>query len=152
MSPTGRVTMGFSTSAATAIIFTGIIMMVGVTANVAFTTFSDLKDAALDISDAEYDRQRTRVTLINSSFNSTSVFINVTNTGEVNIEADHLDVLLNGTIETESIMAQQVEGTSSTVWGVHETLYLEVSYSGANNQTRIRLITHNGVSGTKVMK
>jgi flagellar protein FlaF len=143
--------MGFSTSAATAIIFTGIIMMVGVTANVAFTTYSDLKDAALDISDAEYDRQRTRVSILNSSFNSTSVFINVTNTGEVNIEADHLDVLLNGTLETESILSQQVEGTSSTVWGVHETLYLEVSYNGANNQTRIRLITHNGVSGTKVM-
>jgi flagellar protein FlaF len=143
--------MGFSTSAATAIIFTGIIMMVGVTANVAFTTYSDLKDAALDISDAEYDRQRTRVSILNSSFNSTLVFINVTNTGEVNIEADHLDVLLNGTLETESILSQQVEGTSSTVWGVHETLYLEVSYNGANNQTRIRLITHNGVSGTKVM-
>jgi flagellar protein FlaF len=144
--------MGFSTSAATAVIFTGIIVMFSVTVGTVFETYSDLKDAALDVSDTEYDRQRTRVMVVNTSFNSTHVFINATNTGEVNIDADFLDVLLNGTLETESIITQQVEGTSSGVWGVHETLYLEVSYSGANNLTRIRLITHNGVSGTKVMK
>jgi flagellar protein FlaF len=144
--------MGFSTSAATAIIFTGLIVMFSFTVSTVFNTYSDLKDAALEVSDTEYDRQRTRVSLINSSFNSTHVFINATNNGEVNINANYLDVLLNGTIETGSIVSQQVEGTTSNVWGVHETLYVEINYTGANNQTRIRLITHNGVSGTKLMK
>jgi len=143
--------MGFSTSAATAIIFTGVIVMIGMTAGVVFETYGDLKDAALEASDAEYDRQRTRVSMVNSSYNSTHVFINATNTGEVNIDAGYLDVLLNGTLETERIEIVTVEGTSSKVWGIHETLYLEVAYTGANNATRIRLITHNGVSGTKVM-
>ena len=144
--------MGFSTSAATAVIFTGIIVMFSFTVGTVFNTYGDLKDAALDVSDAEYDRQRTRVSLVNSSFNSTHVFINATNTGEVNIDTGYLDLLLNGTLETEAIIAQQVEGTSSGIWGIHETLYLEVSYSKATNTTRIRLITHNGVSGTKLMK
>jgi flagellar protein FlaF len=144
--------MGFSTSAATAIIFTGLIVMFSFTVSTVFNTYSDLKDAALEVSDAEYDRQRTRVSLVNSSYNSTHVFINATNTGEINIDANYLDLLLNGTIETGSIVSQQVEGTTSKVWGVHEILYVEVSYSGANNLTRIRLITHNGVSGTKLMK
>ncbi len=144
--------MGFSTSAATAIIFTGLIVMFSFTVNTVFETYSDLKDAALEVSDTEYDRQRTRVDFVNSSFNSTHVFINATNTGEVNIDVDYLDLLLNGTFETPSIVTKQVGGTTTGIWGVHETLYLEVSYTGANNLTRIRLITHNGVSGTKLMK
>jgi flagellar protein FlaF len=144
--------MGFSTSAATAIIFTGLVVMFSMTVGTVFEMYGDMKDAALEVSDSEYDRQRTRVTLLNSSYNTTHVFINATNTGEINIDVDHLDVLLNGTLETERVVSSSVAGTSSGIWGVHETLYLEVTYSGANNLTRIRLITHNGVSGSKLMK
>ncbi|NOQ54871.1 MAG: hypothetical protein GQ558_09750 [Thermoplasmata archaeon] len=143
--------MGFSTSAATAIIFTGVIILLGVTANVVFTMYQELSESALDVSDTEYARQRTRVSIINTSYNSTTVFINVTNTGEVTMNTDHLDVLFNGTIETESIKIRVVGGTTSSIWGVHEVLYLEVDYTSANNWTRIRLITPNGVSGTKIM-
>ncbi len=143
--------MGFSTSAATAIIFTGMIILLGVTANVVFTMYQELSESALDVSDTEFARQRTRVSIINTSYNSTTVFINVTNTGEVTMNTDHLDVLFNGTIETESIKIRVVGGTTSSIWGVHEVLYLEVDYTSANNWTRIRLITPNGVSGTKIM-
>ena len=143
--------MGFSTSSATAIIFTGVIILLGVTANVVFTMYQELSESALDVSDTEYARQRTRVSIINTSYNSTTVFINVTNTGEVAMNTDYLDVLFNGTIETESIKIRVVGGTTSSIWGVHEVLYLEVDYTSANNWTRIRLITPNGVSGTKIM-
>jgi flagellar protein FlaF len=143
--------MGFSTSAATAIIFTGVIILMGVTANVIFTMYQDLSESALEVSDVEYDRQRTRIGIINTSYNSTTVFINVTNTGEVIIDTDYLDLLFNGTIESENIQLREVSGTTSSVWGVHEVLYLEVDYTSANNWTRIRLITPNGVSGTKIM-
>ncbi|MCK4969901.1 MAG: hypothetical protein KAS77_05220 [Thermoplasmata archaeon] len=143
--------MGFSTSAATAIIFTGVIVLLGVTANVIFNMYQDLSESALDVSDAEYDRQRTRVSIINTSYNSTTVFINVTNNGEVIIDTVFLDVLFNGAIESESIKKRDVGGTTSSIWGVHEVLYLEVDYASANNWTRIRLITPNGVSGTKIM-
>lgn len=144
--------MGFSTSAATAIIFTGLIVMFSFTVGTVFEMYGDMKDAALEVSDSEYDRQRTRVSLVNASYNSTTVFINATNTGEVNIDVAYLDVLLNGTLETERIATSSVEGTGSGIWGVHENLYLEVAYTGANNLTRIRLITHNGVSGSNLMK
>lgn len=143
--------MGFSTSAATAIIFTGVIILMGVTANVIFTMYQDLSESALEVSDVEYDRQRTRISIINTSYNSTTVFINVTNTGEVIIDTDYLDLLFNGTIESENIQLREVSGTTSSVWGVHEVLYLEVDYTSGNNWTRIRLITPNGVSGTKIM-
>ena len=143
--------MGFSTSAATAIIFTGVIILLGVTSNTICTMYQDLSDAALDRSDAEYDRQRTEVSILNSTYNSTTVFMNVTNTGEVIIDTAYLDVLFNGTIETESIQIREVGGTTSRIWGVHEVLYLEVDFTSANDRTRIRLITPNGVSGTKIM-
>ncbi len=143
--------MGFSTSAATAIIFTGVIVLLGVTANVVFNMYDELSQSALDVSHAEYDRQRTRVSIINSSYNSTVVFINVTNTGEVIIDTVYLDILLNGTVKTESISVRQVAGTSSEIWGVHEVLYLEVGYTTAGTGTRIRLITPNGVSGSALM-
>jgi len=144
--------MGFSTSAATAIIFTGVIVLVSFTANVVFNTYSDLKDAAMEVSDSEFDRQRTRIEVVNSSFDGSMVFINASNTGETTLDARFIDVLLDGIIETGGITKREVSGTTSRIWGVHEVLYLEVSYSSATNDTRIRLITGNGVSGTKVMK
>ena len=143
--------MGFSTSAATAIIFTGVIVLLGVTANTVFNMYDEMSEAALEVSASEYDRQRTRVAIVNSSYNATTVFINITNTGEVTIDTVYLDLLLNGTIETDSISVRQVAGTSSEIWGIHEVLYLEVGYATAGTGTRIRLITPNGVSGSALM-
>jgi archaellum component FlaF (FlaF/FlaG flagellin family) len=124
----------------------------GVVADVVFETYEEMKDAAIQTSDSEYDRQRSRVQIVNTSFDASKVYINVSNTGETTLDTVHIDVLLNGTIATESVVLKEVSGTSTEVWGVHEVLYLEVGYSSANNWTRIRLITANGVSGTKVMK
>ena len=143
--------MGFSTSAATAIIFTGLLILMGLTAGVAFKLYDDLADSALESSNIEFERQRTRVSIVNSSYNGTTVFINVTNTGEVSLDTTSIDVLLNGTLETDSITVRQVSGTASHIWGVHEVLYIEVDYAGAGAATRIRLITSNGVSGSALM-
>jgi archaellum component FlaF (FlaF/FlaG flagellin family) len=143
--------MGFGTSAAAAIIFTGVILLMGVVVNVVFETYADLSDAALDVSDSEFERQRTRISIANSSYTSSTVYINATNTGETYLDTSYIDLLLNGTIETEQITKAEVAGTSSKIWGVHENLYIEISYTGANNFTRIMLITQNGVSGGKVM-
>jgi flagellar protein FlaF len=143
--------MGFSTSAATAIIFAGIVLLMGAVANTVFDTYADLKDAALETSDTEYDRQRTRLMIVNSSYDGSTVYINASNTGEITLDTNYVDLLLNGTMETEQITTREVSGTTSKIWGVHEVMYLEVSYIGANNWTRIRLISENGVSGTKLM-
>ncbi len=144
--------MGFSVSAATAIIFAGIILLVGAMASTVFDVYGELRDAALDVSNSEFERARTRIAILNSSFNSTSVFINASNTGEIDLDTGFVDLLLNGTILTEKITKSQVGGTASKIWGVHEVLYLEISYTSANNSTRIKLITENGVSGSKLMK
>jgi len=144
--------MGFSVSAATAIIFTGIVLLAGVMSSVVFEVYGDLKDAAMDASASEFDRQRTRIEVLNSSYDSTRVFINVTNTGETTLSGAQVDVLLNGTICTESIKTKKVSDIDSDVWGVHEVMYLEVSYKTANDRVRIVVVTPNGVSGSKLMK
>jgi flagellar protein FlaF len=144
--------MGFSVSAATAIIFAGIIILVGAMAGTVFNVYGELKDAALDISNSEFERGRTRIAILNSSYNTTAVFINASNTGEITLDTGYVDLLLNGTIHTEKITKKQVGGTASKVWAVHEVLYLEITYDSANNDTRIKLITENGVSGSKKMK
>src|SRR5512136_1392135 len=110
--------MGFSVSAATAIIFTGIVLLAGVMSSVVFEVYGDLKDAALDASTSEFARQRTRIEVLNSSFNSSRVFINVTNTGETSLSGALVDVLLNGTIYTESIQTKKVSGMTTDVWGI----------------------------------
>jgi flagellar protein FlaF len=144
--------MGFSVSAATAIVFTGIVLLAGVMSSVVFEVYGDLKDAALDASDAEFSRQRTRVEVLNSSYDVTRVFINVTNTGESTLSGARVDVLLNGTIYTESISKRKVSNIDTDVWGIHEVMYLEVSYKKANDRVRIVVVTPNGVSGSKLMK
>jgi len=144
--------MGFSVSAATAIIFTGIVLLAGVMSSVVFEVYGDLKDAAMDASTSEFARQRTRIEVLNSSYDATRVFINVTNTGETTLSGAQVDVLLNGTICTESIKTKKVSDIDSDVWGVHEVMYLEVSYKTANDRVRIVVVTPNGVSGSKLMK
>jgi flagellar protein FlaF len=144
--------MGFSVSAATAILFTGIVVLAGVMSSVVFNIYSDLKDAALATSDSEMARQRTRVEVLDASYNATTVFINVTNTGETTLSGRYVDVLLNGTVQTERISSRTVSHLSSDVWGVHEVMYLEVSYPKGNDRTRIVVVTENGVSGSKLMK
>jgi flagellar protein FlaF len=144
--------MGFSVSAATAILFAGIVLLAGVMSSVVFEVYGDLKDAALDASTSEFDRQRTRIEVLNSSYDATRVFINVTNTGETTLSGAQVDVLLNGTIYTESIKTKKVSDITTNVWGIHEVMYLEVNYKTANDRVRIVVVTPNGVSGSKLMK
>jgi flagellar protein FlaF len=144
--------MGFSVSAATAIIFTGIVLLAGVMSSVVFEVYGDLKDAALDASSSEFARQRTRIEVLDSSYDATRVFINVTNTGETSLSGAQVDVLLNGTIYTESIKTKKVSDMTTDVWGIHEVMYLEVNYKKANDRVRIVVVTPNGVSGSKLMK
>jgi hypothetical protein len=61
-------------------------------------------------------------------------------------------VLFNGTICTESINTKKVNDITTNVWGIHEVMYLEVSYKTANDRVRIVVVTPNGVSGSKLMK
>jgi len=144
--------MGFSVSAATAILFAGIVLLAGVMSSVVFEVYGNLKDAALDASTSEFDRQRTRIEVLNSSYDATRVFINVTNTGETTLSGAQVDVLLNGTIYTESIKTKKVSDITTNVWGIHEVMYLEVNYKTANDRVRIVVVTPNGVSGSKLMK
>jgi archaellum component FlaF (FlaF/FlaG flagellin family) len=144
--------MGFSDSAATVIIVTGLVLMAGMLSTVAFQALDDIKDAALDTSDTELARARTRIEVLNASYTSTRVFLNVSNTGETTLDTAYIDVLLNGTIATEDIVTTRVSGLASEVWGVHEVVYLEVGYAKGDDRTRIVVVTENGVSGSKVMK
>jgi archaellum component FlaF (FlaF/FlaG flagellin family) len=144
--------MGFSVSAATVIIVTGLVLMAGMLSTVAFQALDDIKDAALDTSDTELARARTRIEVLNASYTSTRVFLNVSNTGETTLDTAYIDVLLNGTIATEDIVTTRVSGLASEVWGVHEVVYLEVGYAKGDDRTRIVVVTENGVSGSKVMK
>jgi flagellar protein FlaF len=144
--------MGFSVSAATAIIFTGIVVMAGIMSATVFQVYGDLKDAALAASDAEFDRQRTRIEVLNSTYNSTMVFINVTNSGETTLDARFVDVLIDGAILTEDLATRSVSGTGSRVWGVHEVMYLEVSYTKAIDGSRVKVVTENGASGSGLVK
>jgi archaellum component FlaF (FlaF/FlaG flagellin family) len=144
--------MGFSVSAATAIIVTGLVLMAGVLSTVAFQALDDIKDAALDTSDTELARARTRIEVLNASYTPTRVYLNVSNTGETTLDTALVDVLLNGTIATEDVVAKKVGGLASEVWGVHEVMYVEVGYTKGNNSTRIVVVTENGVTVSRIMK
>ena len=144
--------MGFSVSAATAIIVTGLVLMAGVLSTVAFQALDDIKDAALDTSDTELARARTRIEVLNASYTPTRVYLNVSNTGETTLDTALVDVLLNGTIATEDVVAKKVGGLASEVWGVHEVMYVEVDYTKGNNSTRIVVVTENGVTVSRIMK
>lgn len=144
--------MGFSVSAATAIIFAGLVLVMGIVIDAAFDTYQDLKDAAVDITDATEERARTNTRFVNASYNATRVFLNVSNAGQTTLDPTQVDVLINGSLLTEKIQVRQVGGMTTTVWDTSEVLFLEIDYAGANGDTRIRFVTMNGMADTMVMK
>ncbi|HID43110.1 MAG TPA: hypothetical protein EYP30_04915 [Archaeoglobaceae archaeon] len=125
-----------------------LLVAMVISASIIFSTFSAnyemLKEAEITKNEIDYEQLHTTIDIKNVTYNSGVIIINATNEGSTVIEADKIDVLINGEFYTDNITSTSVDGVNVTIWIPEETLRIEVS--STQIPTRVKLVTHNGVS------
>jgi len=140
--------MGFSVSASTAIIFAGLFLAVGI-------LYPAVSNGYEMVNDAEVDREDARLDMRNSEINITELNggrINVTNEGSTSLNADTVDLVIDGEYQPRGDYNPVVDGDASTsLWLPGETL--EINDSAPNTISldsgeQVRLVTDHGLSVT----
>ena len=139
--------MGFGVSGSTAIIFLGVLIATGT----LYTATSNATENVLEAQDADselaLERKNTAITVANATYDSGSstLTVNVTNTGAQTLEVDETTVLVDN--EYAAPVTTSVDGSQATnLWPSGGNLTIEVS-----NETqpgRVKVVTGTGVAAT----
>ena len=138
--------MGFSVSASTAIIFAGVFLAIGVLYPAVSNGYERVTDAEIDRDDAHLDMRNTDINITNV----TDSQIKVRNEGSTSLDADKVDLVINGVYQPRDDFNPEVDGdTSTSLWLPGETLaiYENASVSWSSND-QLRLVTDHGISVT----
>ncbi|QSX00284.1 flagellin [Haloterrigena alkaliphila] len=143
--------MGFSTSGATAIIFVGMLVAVGIAYPVLQTAHEDRTTAIDDRDDRTLDLRNTAIELNETSYDGTTdnLTVNVTNTGSTTLSVSETDLLIDGVYEPNGDWLEtRVNGTTGRdLWQPGETL--SIVASSADRPNRVKLVTEHGVAVTE---
>lgn len=139
--------MGFSTSAAAAVIFVGALVSLGLLYPATAGSFEQVNDALGDREDRLLEQRNTEVAIDRAEYNATTedVTVVVENTGTTALAVNDTDVMLNGSIRTENVTLAVENVTGRTVWAPGETLRITVENVSAA-PGRVKVVTEYGVS------
>jgi len=143
--------MGLSVAASSAILFVGFMVVATALFAVINMTILDIEEKYKLATDHQSDEFKTTIRVDNATNNTTTVFINITNTGSNLLHPSELQVLINGSLVTSKVKTRMVAGIVTTdIWAPDEKLYLEVTFKVKAGQ-RVTVITGNGVSDSGVL-
>jgi len=139
--------MGFSVSMTFAIFLVAFIALSGMLVS-SYSYRSNLVDGAKEIQQERMlNRIQTDFEITDTTYNAVGNFlvVDVNNTGSTVLNASKVDVILDGSLKTDSITALTINGTSTSVWAPDERL--QINLSGiSSNPARAKVIAANGVS------
>ena len=138
--------MGFSVSASTAIVFAGVFLAIGVLYPAVSNGYERVTDAEIDRDDAQLDMRNTDINITNVTADQ----IKVRNEGSTSLDADKVDLVINGVYRPRDEFNPEVDGDASTsLWLPGETLviYENASVSWSSND-QLKLVTDHGLSVT----
>ena len=140
--------MGFSTSGATAIVFIGMLVAVGIAYPVLQSAHDERLSAIDDRDDRTLEMRNTAISVEEASYNGSELTVNVTNTGSTTLSVPATDLLIDGIYWTESADDDVlVEGQSDRErWQPGERLTIIVSTSEQPN--RVKVVTEYGIAET----
>jgi len=143
--------MGLSVAASSAILFTGFLFVATVLIAVLSSSVLDIQESIKQAQDRQMESSQTNIRVDNATNDTSTVFVNVTNTGSNVLKVDELNVLINGTLMTENITKHSVGGSATTnLWGPDEILYLELDFKPESG-AKVRIVTGNGVGDSEVL-
>lgn len=136
--------MGFSTSAAVAVVSIGFLISVGLLYPAIEGTVTDVSEASAGQQDRILDAQNSDAEIQNATYNTTDDTLTVTvqNTGTVTMQTSNTDLLIDGRLETDRTV--RVDGQPDReLWVGGETLTLETTEAQAPD--RIVVVTDTGL-------
>lgn len=143
--------MGFSTSAATVLIFMGILLSIGIMFPALEGSFEDVSDALDDRDERMLDQRNTDIQVSNVTYNATAdtLTVDVDNTGAISLGVEETDILLDGEIQTG--YATSVDGVADrSLWAPGETLTVELS-DVTSKPNRLKVVTETGIAKVEVL-
>jgi archaellum component FlaF (FlaF/FlaG flagellin family) len=144
--------MGLSVAASSAILFVGFILVATVLFAALNVTLMEIEDRYQEAQELQSQRFRTAIKVDNATNNTTSVFINITNTGAITLKISEIQLLVNGTlVPAQNVTNHSIDGNNVTdLWAPEETLYLELDYLATGSE-RIKVVTGNGIADVEVL-
>lgn len=137
--------MGFSTSAAAAVIFVGVLVSLSIVYPAATGSFEQVSDAMESREDRVLNQRNSNLDIDSATYNDSAnrLRINATNTGTVTVEVNDTDLLIDGEIQpNRSTAIESVEGRS--IWAPGETMTIIVE-NQADLPERVTVINEYGV-------
>ena len=139
--------MGFSTSGATAIIFVGVLVAVGIAYPVLQTAHEERTTAIDERDDRALEMRNTAIDLENASYDGTDLTVNATNTGSSTLSVPATDLLVDGAFVADGDRTETVDGAADReTWQPGETLSITVAVD--DEPDRVKLVTEYGVAAT----
>jgi archaeal flagellar protein FlaF len=134
--------MGFSVSAATAILFSSFLYLFMIIFGTVNTTYDTVSEADREEFDRMIERKQTEIELIDTNYSQNVVTITAHNAGSSTLDTSEIDVILDGVWASSNITSLLVNGESSDMWAPLEDL--EIQISADNEPSRIKIITGSG--------
>jgi flagellar protein FlaF len=139
--------VGFSVSGATAIIFVGAFISVGMIYTAASNGYEVVSDAQTSVHEDALARQNTALNVTNASYDAGTLTVTVRNTGSTALSVNDTDVVVDNEYVT-TFESRTVEGDAQTdLWLPGENLTATVDR--ASVPTRVKVVTEYGVSETE---
>lgn len=121
--------MGFSVAAAAGIVLTGFVFYGGTLLTSAFNAQKVIQEAhhASELRFASV--HQSTIQWENHSFDGAAqrLYINLTNDGGIPLDANDVELLLDGFVQTSSIVERKINGLTTDVWAPQTHLLLVVS-------------------------
>jgi len=134
--------LGFSLSAATAIIGVGIVISLELIVSTTIPTITDVHDSYDIMRDRSIDLLQTNINIskIETSINGSNHDINITvrNTGSTTLKTNKFEILINGTCE-------QFYCASSYIYPENSVIFRLYNIRGSGTR-RVKVVTNNGIS------
>lgn len=136
--------MGFSVSAATAVIFAGLFLALGIFYPAMANSYDRVQAADADQADRALEQANTAIEISSTTDNEVSVI----NRGSTALPVTETDLVINGEYQERSTVTTEVDGNAATeLWLPGETLTLEPSESLSSGD-EVRIVTEHGVSAS----
>ena len=134
--------MGFSLSAAAAIIGISTLVAIEILTGSLFPLFTDITESYYKMKDRTINQIQSDISIISVSTpsNGTNYDLNITieNTGSVTLETIYFNVLING--------SNQQFTSSESYLHSNDEVYFNVNNLSGNGRRKIKIVTNNGIS------
>ena len=144
--------MGFSVSAATAVIFAGLFLALGIFYPAMVNSYERVQAADADQADRALEQANTDIQLADATDGGNQLDVTLTNNGSTSLTVSETDVVVDGTyiqrseLDTTVVDVDGTDDSATDLWLPGETLEITYNPTGQFNPDRVRVVTEHGVA------